>query len=113
MIIGIRGTTSTRLALSLIKWTIQAHQRRAGTGPPASRKPAPMRLNLQATTRVTEVGKLMPKCVIALIVALLFTVPIAPVRTQAHEGHDHGTFSAGQPGDSNKPARTIRVLMHD
>jgi len=42
---------------------------------------------------------------------LLFAIPAAPVCTQAHE--DHGTFSAGQPGDSTKPARTIRVLMHD
>jgi uncharacterized cupredoxin-like copper-binding protein len=30
---------------------------------------------------------------------------------RAHEGH--GTFSAGEPGDPNKPARTIRVVMYD
>ena len=53
----------------------------------------------------------MPKFTVAAVTVLLFAIPAAPVCTQAHE--DHGTFSAGQPGDSTKPARTIRVLMHD
>ena len=44
-------------------------------------------------------------------VVLLFAATAALVRTQAHE--NHGTFSAGQPGDANKPARTVRILMHD
>ena len=44
-------------------------------------------------------------------VVLLFAATAALVRTQAHE--NHGTCSAGQPGDANKPARTVRILMHD
>lgn len=28
-------------------------------------------------------------------------------------GHSHAGFSAGQPGDPNKPARTIKVSMHE
>jgi uncharacterized cupredoxin-like copper-binding protein len=30
---------------------------------------------------------------------------------RAHE--DHGHFSAGEPGDPKKPARTVRVVMYD
>jgi uncharacterized cupredoxin-like copper-binding protein len=30
-----------------------------------------------------------------------------------HAHHDHGRFAAGEPGDPNKPSRTIRVLMVD
>jgi len=30
---------------------------------------------------------------------------------RAHEGHQHTTFSAGEPGDPKKPARTIKVRM--
>jgi uncharacterized cupredoxin-like copper-binding protein len=32
---------------------------------------------------------------------------------RAHEGHHHDAFSAGEPGDPKKPARTVRVLMID
>ncbi|QOZ47481.1 copper resistance protein [Bradyrhizobium sp. CCBAU 53340] len=31
----------------------------------------------------------------------------------AHEGHDHHGFSAGEPGDPNKPARTIEIAMSE
>jgi uncharacterized cupredoxin-like copper-binding protein len=52
----------------------------------------------------------MVKFAIAVVSLLLFAAsPSVPA--QAHE--DHGKFSAGQPGDPAKPARTIRVLMHD
>jgi uncharacterized cupredoxin-like copper-binding protein len=53
----------------------------------------------------------MSKFTIALASALLLAGPTAILRTQAHE--NHGTFSAGQPGDPKKPARTVHVLMHD
>jgi uncharacterized cupredoxin-like copper-binding protein len=32
-----------------------------------------------------------------------------PLRTSAHEGHEH--FSAGEPGDPQKPFRTVKVTM--
>jgi len=38
---------------------------------------------------------------------------IAPVPGLAHEGHDHGAFSAGEPGDPKKPARVIKVRMRE
>jgi uncharacterized cupredoxin-like copper-binding protein len=44
-------------------------------------------------------------------IALLFGMMAALLPTRAHE--DHGTFSAGEPGDPKKPARTIRVVMID
>ena len=52
----------------------------------------------------------MAKLTVAVVTVLLFAVtPL--VSAQAHE--DHAKFSAGQPGDPNKPARTIHVLMRD
>jgi uncharacterized cupredoxin-like copper-binding protein len=48
--------------------------------------------------------------VTAAAAALLFTSTLL-IPTLAHE--DHGHFSAGEPGDPKKPARTIRVLMVD
>src|SRR5262249_61205252 len=47
---------------------------------------------------------------VAVATVLLFGVTTM-VSAQTHE--DHAKFSAGQPGDPNKPARTIHVLMHD
>ena len=38
---------------------------------------------------------------------------VAPVPGLAHEGHDHGNFSAGEPGDPKKPARVIKVRMRE
>jgi uncharacterized cupredoxin-like copper-binding protein len=52
----------------------------------------------------------MVKFTVAVVTVLLFAMPTL-VSIQAHE--DHGKFSAGQPGDPNKPARTIHVLMRD
>src|SRR5262245_63568312 len=52
----------------------------------------------------------MVKFTVAVVTVLLFAVtPL--VSAQAHE--DHAKFSAGQPGDPNKPARTIQVPMRD
>ncbi|GLR88392.1 cupredoxin domain-containing protein [Bradyrhizobium iriomotense] len=31
----------------------------------------------------------------------------------AHEHHAHETFSAGEPGDPNKPARTIEIALSE
>ena len=50
------------------------------------------------------------KFTVAVVTVLLFAMPTL-VSAQAHE--DHAKFSAGQPGDPNKPARTIHVLMRD
>ena len=43
--------------------------------------------------------------------ALLATDIAMPISASAHE--DHGTFSAGQPGDPKKPARVITVKMFE
>jgi uncharacterized cupredoxin-like copper-binding protein len=49
--------------------------------------------------------------VAALLVMTLATVLVHLGVGQAHEAHLH--FSAGQPGDPKKPARTIKVLMRE
>jgi uncharacterized cupredoxin-like copper-binding protein len=48
----------------------------------------------------------------ALLAAMTFAAGLglhAPGR--AHEGHEHVAFSAGEPGDPKKPARTVKVRM--
>lgn len=63
----------------------------------------------------------MPKRTITMILALgaLLTPSAAMlvmdvvVRTPASAHEDHGTFSAGEPGDPNKPARVINVRMFE
>ncbi|QPF90453.1 cupredoxin domain-containing protein [Bradyrhizobium commune] len=45
------------------------------------------------------------------IVLALATLSIAP--TLGHEGHDHRGFSAGEPGDPKKPARTIEIALSE
>src|SRR5215475_11030479 len=45
------------------------------------------------------------------IAAVLATDIATPMSASAHE--DHGTFSAGQPGDPKKPARVIKVKMFE
>jgi uncharacterized cupredoxin-like copper-binding protein len=40
-------------------------------------------------------------------------VVVVPVPGLAHEGHDHGAFSAGEPGDPKKPSRVIKVRMRE
>jgi len=46
-----------------------------------------------------------------LIATLLIFIGGVPVPGLAHEGH--GDFSAGEPGNPKKPARTIKVLMRE
>lgn len=41
----------------------------------------------------------------------LAALSIAPAL--AHEGHDHHGFSAGEPGDPRKPARTIEIALSE
>jgi uncharacterized cupredoxin-like copper-binding protein len=43
----------------------------------------------------------------------IVTVVVAPVPGLAHEGHDHGNFSAGEPGDPKRPARVVKVRMRE
>ena len=45
---------------------------------------------------------------LGLALAALLTAPAL-----AHEQHGHGTFSAGEPGDPKKPARTIEILLNE
>ena len=49
--------------------------------------------------------------VLISIAAMLATDLARPIPASAHE--DHGTFSAGQPGDPKKPARVIKVKMFE
>jgi uncharacterized cupredoxin-like copper-binding protein len=49
---------------------------------------------------------------VALMVAVALTAGLTSFGSgRAHEGHEHGAFSAGEPGDPNKPARVIKVRM--
>jgi uncharacterized cupredoxin-like copper-binding protein len=41
----------------------------------------------------------------------LAALSIAPAF--AHDQHDHGSFSAGEPGNPKKPARTIEILLNE
>jgi uncharacterized cupredoxin-like copper-binding protein len=50
-------------------------------------------------------------CVTAAAVALMLTATAAVTVASAHE--DHGTFSAGKPGDPKKPARVVKVKMFE
>ena len=52
----------------------------------------------------------MVKFTVAVVTVLLLAMPTF-MSAQAHE--DHAKFSAGQPGDPNRLARTIHVLMRD
>lgn len=45
---------------------------------------------------------------LGLALAALSTAPAL-----AHDKHGHGNFSAGEPGDPKKPARTIEILMNE
>jgi uncharacterized cupredoxin-like copper-binding protein len=45
---------------------------------------------------------------LALALAALSNAPAL-----AHEHHGHETFSAGEPGDPRKPARTIEIAMSE
>ncbi|MDF0492862.1 MULTISPECIES: cupredoxin family protein [Bradyrhizobium] len=50
------------------------------------------------------------KTTIKLALALA-ALSIAPAF--AHDKHGHGNYSAGEPGDPKKPARTIEILMNE
>jgi uncharacterized cupredoxin-like copper-binding protein len=54
--------------------------------------------------RILRVAGLLPA--ISFTAALIHFCP-----SQAHEAHLH--FSAGEPGNPNKPARTVKVLMRE
>jgi uncharacterized cupredoxin-like copper-binding protein len=43
---------------------------------------------------------------------LVTTLALPPIGL-AHEGHNHGEFSAGEPGDAKKPARVTKVKMRE
>ncbi|MDD1522551.1 copper resistance protein [Bradyrhizobium sp. WBAH42] len=45
---------------------------------------------------------------LALALAALSTAPAF-----AHDKHGHGNYSAGEPGDPKKPARTIEILLNE
>jgi uncharacterized cupredoxin-like copper-binding protein len=47
----------------------------------------------------------------AIAVAVGITALVQATAVCAHEGHKHETFSAGEPGDPKKPARTIEIEM--
>ena len=59
-------------------------------------------MNHQLETTMKKTIKL------ALTLAALSTAPAF-----AHEGHDHHGFSAGEPGDPKKPARTIEIALSE
>ena len=61
---------------------------------------------LKYASSITAVGILL-----ASSAAILATDVAMPIPASAHE--DHGRFSAGQPGDPKKPARTIKVVMRE
>lgn len=46
---------------------------------------------------------------LALALAALSTATAA----FAHDKHGHGNYSAGEPGDPKKPARTIEILLNE
>lgn len=54
-----------------------------------------------------ELETMMNKIKLGLALAALSTAPAV-----GHDKHGHGTFSAGEPGDPKKPARTIEILMN-
>ena len=48
---------------------------------------------------------------IATIAIACLASSISALPARSHEHHDH--FSAGEPGDSGKPSRTIEILMNE
>ena len=47
------------------------------------------------------------------IVAALLALSAAKAPARAHEHHGHESYSAGEPGDGKKPARTIEIAMSE
>jgi uncharacterized cupredoxin-like copper-binding protein len=52
------------------------------------------------------------RAILPVIVVLGMTLPVASGPGAPGQTHDHG-FSAGQPGDPNKPARVVQVAMRE
>jgi len=50
----------------------------------------------------------LTKIAVALAALSLTTTP-----GRSHDKHAHESFSAGEPGDPNKPSRTIEVLLNE
>jgi uncharacterized cupredoxin-like copper-binding protein len=61
---------------------------------------------LKLTGRVAAVGLLL-----TATAAILTTHIATPHSASAHE--DHGHFSAGRPGDAQKPARVVKIKMFE
>jgi uncharacterized cupredoxin-like copper-binding protein len=61
---------------------------------------------LKYTGNMTAAGILLTACAAVLATGVAMTTPAS-----AHE--DHGRFSAGEPGDPNKPARIVEVRMFE
>jgi uncharacterized cupredoxin-like copper-binding protein len=53
----------------------------------------------------------MSRIYLAAVAVALLTSSAAVISASAHE--DHGTYSAGEPGNPNKPARVIKVKMFE
>ncbi len=49
----------------------------------------------------------------AVLVSAGIMLSGAPLPGLAHEGHNHGEFSAGEPGDPKRPARVIKIKMRE
>jgi uncharacterized cupredoxin-like copper-binding protein len=43
----------------------------------------------------------------------LALIALSTAPALAHDKHSHATFSAGEPGDPKKPARTIEILLNE
>jgi len=52
------------------------------------------------------------KTTVTILLALT-ALSALPLRTQAHEQHVHQDYAAGEPGDAQKPSRTIEVGMSE
>ena len=52
------------------------------------------------------------KKIVNVTLALIALAAATPL-VNAHEGHAHTSFAAGEPGDAKKPARTIEVEMSE
>lgn len=50
---------------------------------------------------------------IVMAVLALAVLSTLPLQAHGHEQHGHESYAAGQPGDTNKPARTIEIEMSE
>ncbi len=49
--------------------------------------------------------------VMTIALAIVLAGPHSATRSLAHEAHEH--FSAGEPGNPSKPARTVSIVMRE